>query len=380
MSFLQALTDGVRDTYCSALNASADFWSLVGDGRQLGTVGPFPLDPADAIAQGLGVGSGLFCNTPPVPPPDPPFQGGQCDTAYTVMVTYTRIRPGFPSAPRSGTLSGLGPISSIFIVEEPNESGNVFVGVRGIFADGERTVGGFEGVGASGQNLQSTVTRDDGQPDDCGDPGPQIPPVPPNVTDGIPTPITFVDEGGDTVNLTPTLFYGNVVINANLDATIPVDIQFDADTSLSANLNLTTGDINFNIGSGSGQDETACPPTPDDTIPDPPEGEENQLERIVAVRVNVSFIDMDVSLTEVLQDGGNPDVWLPDLGLVQFLCPSNPEGGNAAWTPPVRVQSTEQIIACPIPWGAIRVSGTARQGVTWQLTSIRGTFPESSFP
>lgn len=366
MSFFDALSDGIRSAYCAALGTSEAFWSSVAEGQNLGNVGPFPIDPAFVIANGLGIGAGLFCNNEPVPPPPPPFTGGQCSgVLYTFG--YDAVSNGGIPFSRDNQGSLLGPIVGFELRTDD------------LFAVNE--AGGDTQIGSGIASFSNPrVSRLDSLPDDCGDPPFVLPPTPPEVIDGIPQDIIFVDNDSNNITIPTTLFFGNVVINANLDATIPVRVEFSPEISLNANINLTNNSIDFQIGGGSGADETGCPPIPDDSLPDPPEEEENTLPRIVAVRVVTTGDPRNSGLLEVPQAGGNPTVIGRDAGLVSFLCPSNASGGGQAWTADIPVKTFNQIIPCPIPWGAIRVRGTARPGLTQSLTAIRSAIALATFP
>lgn len=164
-------------------------------------------------SQGLGKTPGGYV---------PPFTGGQCATNYTVTWSY-RIQPGnIVSTPsRSGIL---GPISSITGRSEPctTQFGPGFTTFSiAVDANGNE-IGGF-GNGLCQVGIDSityegaVVTRDDGQPDTCGDPPADIY-VPREPSGGTPPP----GWGSPTIVVETPVGDFEVEVVLNPDGTITV--------------------------------------------------------------------------------------------------------------------------------------------------------------
>jgi hypothetical protein len=265
--------------------------------------------------------------------------------------------------------------------------------------------------------------RQDGLPDDCGDPPPEIPDPPPPGWNG-PTTINITYNNNDGIDVTvPIGFvfgYADIDINGQLEIPITLNTDvtgnFNFDTNIDGRIEFSNnGDINFNFGGrdfdfrpppgwrpddviegpppppgtspepppppGSGPPPPGSEPPPpadgvDDEIPPPPDPDvpppdeeippPDEYEVIIGVRVIVtSFQGSPITR---LQQGSNPDVQIPDLGLVQFLIRTGQI--NAGWSEDIRVKNVNQVIPCPWPKGAIDVRGTPRGGVTWELRPI----------
>jgi hypothetical protein len=259
--------------------------------------------------------------------------------------------------------------------------------------------------------------RSDGLPDECGDPPPP-PPVPPPPGWNGPTVIniSYTNNEGDTVNIAPTLTFGYIDIDVNADLEIPITLNLDFNNDFNFDFDIegrismdNSREINFNFGGDDfdfrppptrrPDDSIELPPPPpgtpspppndneppapppvndiDDVIPppvndpdwlpdDPPPPPES-YEIIIGVRVITTQIG-DTPITR-LQQGVNPDVHIPDLGLVQFLVRTGER--SAGWTTDIRVKNGNQVIPCPWPNGAIDVRGTPRAGVQWELRPIK---------
>lgn len=389
MNFRQALENSVRSIACgNALGAEA-LWGLVGNAVDSSVLGSPPVNLPRAIANGAGALAGLLCNREPTEPPPTPFNGGQCDGApYEITFNQSFDQAGFSGGQctenaQTGTivLNRIGPISvdvqsdprGPISPECPNRE-NIDVVVNGTPEFGPN------GIVAGSYNLDISISRTDGQPDDCGSPSPEAPPLPANIPQGIPDNVTFTPDSGPDITVPVVLFFGFAYVNASADINIPVRINLDNNVDIFADLNLSTGDINFNFGNRQPDTQPPCNYPPDDSIPDPPPEEENTLSRIIAVRVTTSVISNFSPITEIFQSGGNPTVVIPDLGLVSFLVETSQGGGGQSWTTDLRVKSTDTTIFCPSPYGAIRVRGSPRAGVAFTLRSIRAEISSSLFP
>jgi hypothetical protein len=277
--------------------------------------------------------------------------------------------------------------------------------------------GGFPNNCAGADNLTGSTyfERSDGQPDNCGDPPPEIPEPPPPGWNG-PTTINITYNNNDGIDVTVPVGivfgYADIDINGQIEIPITLDInasgEFNFDTNLNGRIEFNNSqNITFNFGgndfdfrpppSRKPDDVVEGPPPPPGTSPPPPDGgpppppptddvedeippppdpetpppdEEipppDEYEVIIGVRVIVTSF-MGAPITR-LQQGSNPDVQIPDLGLVQFLIRTGQI--NAGWSEDIRVKNVNQVIPCPWPKGAIDVRGTPRGGVTWELRPI----------
>lgn len=237
-----------------------------------------------------------------------------------------------------------------------------------------------------------SVVRQDGQPDNCGNPDP-IPPDP-IPTGGLPpVPITFdfapdINNPSLTVNVTGTAIVLPVFVNAKAEINVPVSLSLNVDNQgdlleLNANINLSTGDVSINVGGtpgnrDPGQDDCdpdytepteEPPPSPVPVGPtDEPRPEEGE-EVIIGVLVTVTSVSNSAKPSVIGQDA-NPDIYVPSLGHVNFLCRTGagPVGG---WMPDQPVKNRRCLIKCDWDYWAIDVKGTPQPGVTWILTPIR---------
>lgn len=346
-----------RDVVCSALatnEALAGWIDAVWRTNWNGSL-------ASAVRRG-------FCSNPSAPP-DPSdyiqFTGGQCPgVTYRVQADY-QFAPspatGFPGPEGSLDDTIEGPITyqNPFTVPdgEPNQG---FKGVAWIGSNGDRVSviinpSGFDGVSVS----NVSITREDGLPDDCGNPPPQIPPYEPSP---ISRDVTYVNNEGNQVteNYNFTL-NAPVLVGGNIFAPVTIagnDFELEAEITLD-------GEFEFNFGDEPGGDTVTDGEPPDSAIDD--DEPESDDPRIIAVLVS-STVDTDVAGTTLIAQTDNPDVYVPDLGLISFRIAVS--DGFTGWTSDERVKNVRQYIPCPAPQGAVEVKGSPRPGVTWALTPV----------
>lgn len=127
----------------------------------------------------------------------PPFDGGQCVTDYTVELGHTSIVTGTPTTIR--TPGNQGPIASIDFEEGPPGSGSfpgsVSLTLTVRSEDGSvKSDSTFNCVPGSSGGI--TVSRDDGQPDTCGNPPPEFGNRPNPIPGPVP-PVSIPTPGGD---------------------------------------------------------------------------------------------------------------------------------------------------------------------------------------
>ncbi len=175
----------------------------------------------------------------PLPPPSLPFNGGQCQVDYNVSFFYTvpgtllngggvRVLPGPISGPTS----------------RKADLGYTDWGV--IYRDGFST---FIQTGPGGEiDIDLSVARVDGQPDNCGDPSPQLPG--PFIGGKLPVlvrpPVLLPPAPGLPAIPIPPII-------------IPT-IQPTFSPTFSPELNINLGPFNFNFNFGGGQPFTVTPP------------------------------------------------------------------------------------------------------------------------
>lgn len=382
VSFRDAVSEGIRQSFCSMLrlnNTLQDYWSSNNQ-------------PGNSIP--LGLGSFLYrlaCDNEPVPQ-DPVDDGtGQCNLVeYGIQHTYrTRARPEDPWTVefygRSCDSPLLGPIS----FPEYREVNGLF----GMYVDAndgfnnlipyEVVNNRFSDPNRVWETLEFTRFRCDFQPDECGEPIP--PTVPPNYnTDTINITYDIDVNTQITIPLDVTINGPRIDIDNNIQ--IPIDIAFNdpllsVDVRATANFNLSTGDIVFNFGGSAGGDgrgpKTPDKTEPEDDVPEPPDDTGNdddeqdkdaEKERIIrAALVTVNVVPSDVSI--IFQEDGQPDIYAPNLGFVNFKVRVSET--ESAWLSDIPVKNKRNFVPCPWEAGAIDVRWTPRRGVVGVLTPIR---------
>lgn len=353
-----------------------------------------------------------FCNQEPTPAPMVPYNGGQCPVGYEIGYSSTDKPSDDVAFVSSGSVRVWGPVLG-FQYENSNDgitNGKYTVTCFGLFDLGPPSVvSRREEIARTifplSRNpiLRATIRyirRIDGQPDNCGNPPGSIPPIippPPSVNNNF----TYIDNSGNniTVPLTFVAGFAFLDINGKLNVPIRVDINPDFDfpttvsPSFTINFNVDTGDYEvgpttyndpndpngpgvfspnpggdsspFNYGPGS------PPPAPSSDAPPPlappPDG---NTERVIrAVLVSTTALSSTATPTTLAQNV-NPDVHVPDLGLVSFLIRTG--GVTGGWTEDIRVKNKRQFIPCPWEGGAFDVQATPRRGVQFELTKIYG--------
>lgn len=355
-TFRESLGDAVRSSFCAAAGAVGGAAGLIGDSVEALTGSGGGFSAAAGAIEGM---RGLACNEAPNPAniPEPPFSGGQCPGAvYQVGVV---MAPG-------GTFiinNVVGPIGSI--TAQPFGAG------AQILINGVVRAGSTNALRAPPID-QINVVPNAGQPNDCGDPGVPVTPYDPDDWTDNPS-VDFDDDGGNPVNISPTLIFAPVTVAVNGEINIPVDINFNDGSSLFGDFNLTTGDISFGGGGNGGPNQEPKPVREDDSIDgdDPGNPEDNLADPIIAVFVKVLTVD-NAKVTEIpAVNSGGYDLTIPRLGWISFYCLIE-DGAGKAWTHDIDVRNRAQITECPIPWGAINVDVQPASGVTLVYTALRG--------
>lgn len=380
MAFQDALLGVIRDGFCTVVNTLQDF----GFGLDVGA----EYRGTKATVDVLRFSQRLVCNREPSAAYEPPFTGGQCFTAYYVVVEADVPRlDGFPSglsgaytrSPVPGRIEGLGVRT---IPGVPSSLYQFYIRSR----DATGTISETEvlqapvTVYAVPEGTFTTIARLDGLPDDCGSPYPQPPPSAPGDRT-YPFNFTYVDNSSNDVNIDGSVTFGDIVVGSNNDIKIPFRVTIDdiLPYTFNGTLSLTTGDISFNLGNPNyspidrpnpdGYTTDPSPdPLPDVPVPptDPGANEPEPDTQRVIRGVFVTTVT-DNSPGTVIDQTDTPDIIVPNLGYVQFLIRVS---GRSAWTSDIAVKNHKWFCECPFEGGAIDVRGTPRTGVEWTLTPV----------
>lgn len=334
--FIEAAKDAVKANVCLALAASD---TLVGLQRRAIGLDPNLFNIAGGLRKSL-------CNDPDVPQPEVPFTGGQCPG-----VNYDVFALGVDSG---GNITGskaldnpiAGPITAIFLnsgrrLEVRNAAGVVRISTA--FLAG--TVG-LTGI---------TVTRDDGQPDTCGNPPGVIPDPIDSVTQ--PVSITYETNEGNTVIENGDINIFAPIVGSFNKVVVPISLEI-GELTLLGELGLD-GTVEFNLPGAYGSGNSDDPPD---------SGEEDATgnPRIVGAYVTTTAISSQYQGTELLGDDG-PDLYVPRLGTLSFLV----KGSSAfAWLPDYDVRVKNAYFAVPEGMVAYQVRATPYRGVTWVVTPV----------
>lgn len=395
----QALTSAVRTGFCQALPGVVTGALLFSALSATTGVG---LASGLAVAGGAAAVYGLGCNRP-LPDdafPTPPFTGGQCGILYSIGV---RCRYSGTFVP-SGTLVNVqayGQVRGVRFQAAPGNSALIYI-------QGGNPIGSSSGEQLAGSTVLSfspsdvlqsvsieTITPvNPSQPDNCGNP-PIIPPVIPNPGDNVITPdITYTNDDGIDVTIPVVLAFGyaNVDINGELIIPVAVNLDLNPEVNFVGNFNLRTGDFNINLGDPDspfgrggdcGGDTIPDGDTPDPNLPLPPSdpiapsNPDRPTKRKILRGCIVTTTVLNGKQTE-LDQGNNPDIYIPAIGYVNFLVQV---GGITAWTQDIPVKNVRQIIECPWVSGAIDVRGTPSYNNQFTVKPIytQQTFP-AQFP
>lgn len=389
-NFATALGSAARDAFCTVASGIGTLNELIGTNLLGGTI------PSLSTARGV---YNFFCNRPAPALPPPAFSGGQCDGILYDVNIQVRYGPDPIPGIVAGSGIALGPISGLVVQGSGSSARNVFAQGKpsGTNTTGLYGIGTFNGQFAptntfQGADIVSAIRRD-GLPDTCGSVPPVIPPYIPG-DNSISQPVTYIDDNDIEITI-PAVFafgYANVNLNGTLNIPINVNLDLNPTVNLNGTLDLSTGDINFNFGNPSlpGSD---CQPSGDRFNPDPnipdnpsdipdeepdpdPETDRPQVRRLLkGCIVTVTEVS---SISTVIFQGDNPDIYIPSLGYVSFQITV---GGRSAWTADIPVKNKRQFIPCPWEGGATSVKGTAASFGTMTVTPVYLSYTDGlTFP
>lgn len=241
----ESTSDGLRNI----ANAAANFVCDAYQNYATATTG-FP-DPTGIGALNNALFSRLCAPRNKLPPtPTQPFTGGQCAVRYNVAFSYTDPVQGNGS----GTLFNLlGPITGV----RRGASGATFGVGAGCAPESGRPDGiAFFVLTADRTILNrrvytiTSVSRVDGQPDNCGNPVPQFGDK--GITNNYITNNNKTVNVGGGVSLTVPIFYTPVIVNAN--AYINAQVQVNVGPfNVTFDLGGVTIKPTFNAPSGGSQ-------------------------------------------------------------------------------------------------------------------------------
>lgn len=233
---LQEIADAGRKTYCS-LYSNNPGWIFVKENFTL----PIIKRWSDDMCQDF---------PPPPPSPPPPFFGGQCcDANYKVVVNITRqFYDNPPTTYNSEFLSVAGKINQVYLGSPPDNPNflNVYVLFEDCDGSIEQNGNPVGGAGFTGKINDVTITRNDGLPDDCGNPDvPPFPVLPPPLPPDLTRTVEIINNAGDIYNY-------NVTIDTQDDGYIPFPLILNIS---GAEVVIDVGGISINNGGGGGEGE-----------------------------------------------------------------------------------------------------------------------------
>lgn len=357
-NFYDSLKDAAQSAVCSYLNAAENASSWLGS-----VSGVYLSDPSQYWKPAL-------CDEDPATASNPvpgPFTGGQCvGVLYQVNYTYT-----VTDTPFSSSVNGRGPISLNVEAIPQNPPNSNFIGEI-IFWTGEPNESVFQVYNFSRDSMtqQLTITsvvRLDGNPDNCGDPGPSIPTFPDTGAPLPPQPTTYIDFGGNTVNISPefTLF-APVAIGPNIFAPVRVDlpdVSFEGTLTLAPEFNLELNPSGFD-GSPGTSDE---PNTPEDPITSPNTEDDDSSETLIGVHVRSQ--ETGYNRQTQIDQGDSPLLVVARLGRVYFRVRM---GGRLGWFGPIDIQTTAQYVPVPSGMYAVRAQCEWESGWSGEVIPVFG--------
>lgn len=318
-----------------------------------------------------------FCPQVPnwQPPPElSPYPGGQCEcTPYEVTFGFLLNNGTGPLQTGTAVLSG--PIYGSY----SRDLGDNFSG-EGIIVHGACEGGVQVGTTETSVALSSiknmltirivNVVPQAGFSDDCGS-------NPPPLLDREPIDLTNFNFTFNTNTFNgPTLVRPSISFNPSgrLDVRLPdLNVSLgptDIDVGLPGGGSDSGGDDGGSITLPNPDDTEVDPDAPNPAPPDNSRADPDPTDETVRVIVGV-MITIDVTngfQTVISQDGGNPDVFAPDLGLVNFKIKLDDD--VFAWTEDIRIKNVRQLVTCPWPYGAVNVKASFRDGIDGELTPI----------
>jgi len=272
---------------------------------------------SDQAAQLWGNVAGVFCNRTPQDIPGEnarQFDGGQCDSVlYNLTYDIDVFNPNSGQTSPLNVVSGwYGPLGAVRVTDGGN--GTELTARTGPGQPVTTVQDQTYGVGFVVSNIRNvSVSRADGQPDNCGNMPGTIPEYDPD-NFNYPTTIDFDDDGGTPVSLPVGIVYAPIQIAPDLSVRAPFTVNINNAAPLVGQINLSTGDINIGVGNGAGDGVTTEPVELEPG--EEPEGD------VVVVGVRLSSVVVNqrkANINEIGFESASVSAWFPRLGRVYFL-------------------------------------------------------------
>ncbi len=305
---VEEIVDAGRKFYCG-LYSNNPYWTMVRN-----TI---------IIPIATRVLDNICSDFPPPPPPRPkPFEGGQCeDILYTVNVTLQRrFNNGSPVTDPRSIINIPGKVTGVELRQRPSDTRILEIAIFSSFNGGSPAIRTdvVGGVGVTATMQIDSIVREDGQPDNCGDPpSPGYDPIPPPSPEDTSGNITITNNEGDSYEY-------NVSVNLDEGGTVvfpPVINVGGISVTLDVGGVTIDNSSSRRSGGGGGSDGDAFSPEEADKEPElleeeteeEEEGETKEVEKLIAIIVNLTKIPTNTSVS----DGrGAPDVYY--AGWVEF--------------------------------------------------------------
>jgi len=361
-SLVVGVAEGLRRSVCAIL-AAQDYVN--------GAIGS--IYPPGSVLPGIAITAlRRFNGCNPADDPAPPagaFTGGQCAVAYRIILSVNNPSTGVPvpGSPfdvgtRTGPLELTRNTPAPAVCNSPNvgrasrEMGPVNGGQNPILLVNAAcsTFDQFGGV---------VVQRIDGLPDDCGGPPPIVPPPIPIERD---VNVTYINNEGDTVNLTLPFIFAPIVTNLNGDFNIPFTfdfggVEFSGNMQIEPNFNVTINPPAAPRGTDSPFTDLPAPNPEIEVEPRPPG------QRVIGVVVQAQLVGEQqittISTTDI------PPILAPRCGSVKFGYVLN---NRSWWSPDIDIKDLNCFIPCPFSQGADAVAASPAPGVSLGFAPIFG--------
>jgi hypothetical protein len=355
MALIDDVRTAVRSGLCGLLNG-IEAIDRFGINAGLPEDAP-PSFPGSPLGNIVNNAQGLLCDRMPQSR-GPSFTGGQCPTTYTVVHTRTNTNTstGFVIDSQDTNTSVAGPISSIRITSSASPGQITAFGPNGaqiIFSNSAATV-------ISNLRINS-VTRNDGQPDNC------LPPTP------IPLPEADRTRPITINNISGTVVFAVPILNVNGDLQVGFTLAV-GELNLSGTVQLNTGDIEFNFGGQPTDPDAPEVPTPDVTPPDAEDDDPENEKKANIIGVIVVATEIGTNAATEVPMLSMPNLFIPRIANVSFQIRIK---NRSHWTSDLPVKSRNAYIACPGDIDAIDVVCEPQPGWLVSATPVRGIVPSN---
>lgn len=378
MDFRDALISLARRGLCNQISTRAALADSMQSLRF--SVGGVSLAPAGLITVGGNTAANLL-NCPasggPYPPTTPTpefFPGGQCSGVLYDCNFGTGL---FGTVSNGSQFQVPGPVGQPFIrwiapaprqefengwqyaIVVKHGAGEELLNLGGSFTRIGDRVEPPQGVY---EVLSSSVTRVDGQPDDCGDaPG--------------PVDLGYDDADGNPQSQPVTVTVGSPIIDVNGNYSFPVRVVGDG---LDVNISFPVDGSEPQIGPpGSNPDGSPCCPdgSPDADIPEGSEPEPPGGDRpILGCFVVVDAADVSIRTTQAFPPDA-PVLHFPRLGNIIFIIQS---GNSRAYTNPVPVQLRRCYVPAPEGVTVVGVIPAEQNGTSLSITPVYANIADTA--